>query len=215
MANKSAHALDFTLQRLGEGRKGLYLWTFTLPDTCSVQAACSKWRNLCRDLVRQVGMRGVRVYEMHPSGHGLHVHVVCLKWHDVNVVREYAGMHGWGRINVTVISVSSLSYVSKYLRKSKRSGYLKGIRIWDCLGKIKEFRTRVKDIEINTSFTRLLKSIKTMTISAMFPHVSLNDYKAINWYRYLTAMALYWSGNYGEALGHKKYYVYPAIPAVN
>lgn len=43
-------------------------WTFTLPCVLHPKDAASLWRCLCRDLVRSVGFRGVRVFELHPPG---------------------------------------------------------------------------------------------------------------------------------------------------
>lgn len=133
------------------------MWTFTLPVVLQPREAARKWQLLQRDLVRSLGMYGVRVFEAHPGGHGLHVHMVVSGRYDVNQVRPLCLRHGWGRINV--IRVSAPQYVAKYLTKSSRGlGWSwRGLRMWSILGKKlwPSLPTRVLDV-INVSLERHL-----------------------------------------------------------
>ena len=92
-------------------------------------------------------MRGVRVFELHPGGHGLHVHVVTDQYYRVEDVRAALRGTGWGRIHVTRCS-SGAEYVAKYVGKARRSGELKGVRLWAAFGIPRDQRTCVRDIEV-------------------------------------------------------------------
>ena len=123
------------------------MWTFTLPVKMAPKVAACMWRELSRELVRNLKMWGIRVFEPHPGGHGLHVHAVVSGFYDVNAVRKIASAHGWGRINV--VPVHDPEYVAKYLSKSRRPPDWRGIRLWSAFGKkITEWvPSKVKDIE--------------------------------------------------------------------
>jgi len=157
--NKTACACQFSLEALGRGRDTVYLWTFTSPDVVPVDVCSQRWALLQRDLVRSMGVQGVRVYEMHPGGHGLHVHLVVRNRIDVTAVRALSYKHGFGRINVVKIPASESAYVAKYLTKSRRVNVLKGVRLWACIGK-PDGASKVKDIVIDSRITRLLSIVK-------------------------------------------------------
>jgi len=154
--NKTGISCIWSIRQILEGKKWAYLWTFTFSERLPIAAACCRWQLLQRDLVRSVGFRGVRVYELHPGGHGLHIHLVTGRRHDVRIVREFSQKNGFGRIHVKPIPAVSADYVAKYLTKSKREPALKGRRLWSCLG----FQgSRVKDVEIDSPISREMKKI--------------------------------------------------------
>ena len=143
---KSKLACQYNIGNLAKGRDYLYLWTFTFPDVVSYRHGADRWMKAQRDLVRSAEFYGVRVYEIHPGGHGLHIHVVTNRRFDVRVIRGICEKHGFGRINVVRIPVDRGKYISKYITKSRDLIY-KGCRVWAVIGKkFFDVYTRVSDI---------------------------------------------------------------------
>jgi len=94
---KSKAAFLFASQTLGKQR--LYLWTFTFKEVLAVKETRKHWNHLLTLLLREwPSVQGLRVFELHPSGHGLHVHLITNQFIDVNRGRELAIRAGWGRI---------------------------------------------------------------------------------------------------------------------
>jgi len=161
MAGKSQVACRFTLESLFE-RGACYLWTFTFREAHSVSEGFRAWGLAQRDLVDKLGFRGVRVAELHPGGHGLHIHVVALGYYDVDHVRYVACRYGFGRINVSKrIKSNGLLYVTKYLSKERLPG-LCGRRLWATVGGgIESFKTRVRDVQCHSLRSRCLKAVRS------------------------------------------------------
>lgn len=152
---KSRLALRANVQNYGR-----YFWTFTLPFEASPLETCALWDALRRRLVKSLGFSGIRVYEFHPGGHGLHVHVVTWGYYDVRLVRVISDAVGWGRIHVVKIRGRNRSRICDYLAKyvckfmrTKSSLYVKGMRIWGVFGKIPvSSRYRISDIVCKSVF---------------------------------------------------------------
>jgi hypothetical protein len=131
---------------------------------------------------QQAGLKGIRAFEMHPGGHGLHVHVVTESWFDVSEIRrlwtgratEWEG----GRIHAARVPVAQAAYIGKYLSKSKRPPCLKGARLWAGVG---GFETnKVRDIECRSAlangirfFRATLDGFKSLSFFAQKGYVSL------------------------------------------
>jgi hypothetical protein len=146
MGMKSKCACEFSIERI----ENPYLWTFTLPVWLEPKTAAALWTGLARDLARKFGMCGIRVFEPHPKGHGLHVHAVVSGWFPVGLVRYCTALHGWGRIHACKIKKGEGVYIAKYLSKSKRNEGWKGIRLWGAFGQknARDWKpSKVKDIE--------------------------------------------------------------------
>ena len=133
---RSKIACEFSCERLCGNGFG-YLWTFTFKELLPINVACELWQNLARDLVRKLGVFGLRVFELHPGGHGLHIHLLTCARFDVCQVRKLSDFHGFGRINVVKIPCDACTYVAKYVSKShsERDAVLKGRRLWQPVGK--------------------------------------------------------------------------------
>lgn len=127
-------ACEESIKNFLAGRKRAYLWTFTLPDMVEPRQGAERWCNLSRRLKLKLKFAGIRVYELHPGGHGLHVHVICRSWYNVNVVRVLAEGCGFGRINVTYIDASRGVYIAKYLNKALGDGNVGRLRWWGVMG---------------------------------------------------------------------------------
>jgi hypothetical protein len=156
-------ACEFSLDKLASSLTGgarVRMWTFTMPGLYKPKETAKAWVSLRKELQRVLGFWGIRVYELHPGGHGLHVHLVTSGWFNVNAVRVIVERLGWGRVNVRLMN-GGISYVAKYLHKASRSGVLKGLRLWDIVGqKLAPFiRTRIKDVESDTTVGRAYRSL--------------------------------------------------------
>lgn len=146
--NKSNVAYLFTCRSMAKGLSSLYFWTFTLPAELDISEAISLWNYLLTELRRSCDFRrGVRVFELHPGGHGLHVHCLMTRYFDVHDIRRRCRQCGWGRVHVKrVLGIDSqIDYVGKYLSKM-RPVELKGVRLWSTLGLPNELCSRVRDI---------------------------------------------------------------------
>jgi len=153
---KSAGAFGHNIKFLANNTEQMYFWTFTFPVVLHPKDGALKWQGLCRELRRSVGFRGVRVFELHPNGHGLHVHVATPDFYDVNLVRNISNRHGFGRLNVKRWCMNDIEqaaqYMGKYLMKSVKSWggvSLKGMRWWDVFGM--DDKIRVKDVWVEST----------------------------------------------------------------
>jgi len=147
--------MELTNNAYFKGFSKCYLWTFTFRDVVSKSEYRECWQKL-QTYLRRIsstdpvygGFHGIKAVELHPSGHGYHVHIITREKYDVNVIRPIAIICGWGRIHVKKIPVERSLYIGKYLSKQKRETALKGLWLWS---KIRISKTLLKDlIQINT-----------------------------------------------------------------
>ena len=161
MSIKSRMACIFSIR----GIKNPHMWTFTYADTPAPRDAANRWRCLARELVRGLNMWGVRVFENHPKGHGLHVHLIVSGFYDVNEVRKLSDKYGFGRIHV--LEKENPEYVAKYLTKGRRVKGWEGIRLWGCVGakiypswvpsKVKNVKSKTRIGDIYKQLSEILK----------------------------------------------------------
>jgi hypothetical protein len=166
---KSKLALQQNIELLSENG-GLKFWTFTLPYEYHPYKAGQMWGDLCRELKRSLGFSGVRVFELHPNGHGLHVHVVTNDFIRVEHVRPICKRFGWGRVHVKKIgSEKAKNYLAKYLckqRKAWEGAKLVGVRWWGVFGKI-EKKCRVSDISCVSVQGEIFKNIPAWVVCSV------------------------------------------------
>jgi hypothetical protein len=145
---KSRTAFKFNVESLFESSEsGVYFWTSTFKDVLTVKEASKRWSAFSKEVVRELGVYGLRVYELHDE-HGLHVHWLVHRFLPVRVVRQIAQRHGFGRIHVQRCGKWVGDYLAKYLSKEVRAVCLKGKRLWAAFGEIRW--CRVKDIEVKS-----------------------------------------------------------------
>lgn len=162
--SKSAEVCAMAIDSLLAGRESCRLWTFTVPRKQPPRVTASMWSLLQRDLVRSLHFQAVRVFELHPGGHGLHVHAVTPHFYPVDWVRVLTNSHGWGRIHVKVVPACAAGYVTKYLSKQFWRPYreLRGMRLWACVGRNADWQgVSCKNVEFQSpsvSFYRALAS---------------------------------------------------------
>lgn len=178
---RTAAAFRLSLQQLAQGgpqpHGRLRLWTFTLPtvkSTAEAKEMCNRLLSLLR--LRFPRMWAIRVFELHHA-HGLHVHLVTPNWLYVGDVRAMAESVGWGRINVRTIPVTAAgNYLSKKFGRRERC--LAGWRLWDSIGKW--VSTRVKDVVVNSAFTRIYQACKRR-LGWESNHDFLHRMRIVNW----------------------------------
>jgi len=137
--NRSALALWWTIKDLIDHDR-CYFWTVTainrVPDSWFGNMHSMFMKHM-RDAARAGklprGWGGVRVFEPHPGGHGLHSHLVLKCRMNVNVVRECAKRAGLGRVHVSPkpVTMGMGHYLCKYLMKGSE---MAGVRRWACVG---------------------------------------------------------------------------------
>jgi hypothetical protein len=137
------------------------MWTFTLRECVDVKAGARLWSRLWSDVLRRIGFRGVRFYELHRGGHGLHVHFLTPVFVPVDDVRDAIRSHlageAWGAgfgVDVQEVGEGGILYALKYVRKARRCLALKGVRLWARCGVQGE---RCKDIRIDTARGRVAR----------------------------------------------------------
>lgn len=153
---KSRAAFEFNVQHLGPQ---LNFWTFTLRRVHALADARRLWKNLQNALARAFpDLQAVRVFELHPGGHGLHVHLVTPDYLRVEAVRAVLyKMEGvpWGRLHVEKVSSGIERYLAKYLTKQHRARSLRSVRLWAVINAraFGDKLSKVKNIVINTPFS--------------------------------------------------------------
>lgn len=120
MTSKSKHC--FRLERVLSSFHDAVFLTLTTADVVSLAELRARWRKFRHDYLRHVGkVAYVCVFEVHPMGHGFHIHVVFDRgFLPVQVIRKYAHFAGFGRIHIerAFDLVRASQYLVKYLSKS-------------------------------------------------------------------------------------------------
>ncbi len=136
-------------------RRPDYSRCFTFADMPKIEDAAQRWRHFINWLVRNDNrVYGVRMYEL-IEFHGLHIHAPINQRISVRRFRPMTRRYGFGRIHVKPVIRAVADYLGKYLTKQGRTAWLKGKRLWACFGKSE--KTRVKDIIVESNFTRVVK----------------------------------------------------------
>jgi len=118
-----------------------YFWTVTMKE----RQPDSYFGNMHGRFMRNMGHAaasgrihewwgGVRVFEPHPGGHGLHSHLILRNRMPWEVVKDCAELAGLGRVNVhpKKVELPLVRYLCKYLTKSAKE--MSGVRRWACVG---------------------------------------------------------------------------------
>jgi len=160
---RSKMALRFSARALFALTGRPYFWTFTLRECVDVKTAMQSWNKLQKSLhhwglhpkTGEQTIFGVRAFELHPGGHGVHVHVLLNRYLHVHVMRKRCEQFGFGWIHVVRIRNSGQAneiadYMSKYMNKQDRPECFKGCRLWAAIGKWGA--SKCSDIEIESEF---------------------------------------------------------------
>lgn len=104
---------DDTIKKL-MFKKCVFL-TLTTPDVCDYVDIRERWRNLRHWLVRRLGKPSyIMNYEIHPKGHGWHIHAVFTCYIDLKKHLRKIRSFGFGRVDVRMVTTR---FVSEYLTK--------------------------------------------------------------------------------------------------
>jgi len=145
-----ALAVRWTCERF----KDCKFWTFTFKTPHTPKEGAKKWDNLRRSIVREwTEARLVRVFELHPSGHGLHVHAVTPDWLSVRRMITFSKRAGFGRVHVvrwdTKAGMQAGEYIAKYLSKARPECF-KGKRLYGFVGIPADDATLQRDISFSS-----------------------------------------------------------------
>lgn len=75
-----------------------FYWTFTFADEVLEKGEAQKRFKPLVDLIRARGGEHLEFWELHPSGHGWHVHLLTDLYLDVNWLRPWLVRRRWGPI---------------------------------------------------------------------------------------------------------------------
>lgn len=142
----------------------LKFWTFTFKQ-CTTPDECSRAWNHFLTLIRKEWpeAQAVRVFELHPGGHGMHVHLATPAWLAVRRMLGLAKRAGFGRIGVVLWKEDKLTagqYLAKYLTK-ERPPCLKGRRLVGYINM--PDRTRYDDIETTGIVADMWKALARLS----------------------------------------------------
>jgi len=160
---RSKMALRFAVRALFSKSERPYFWTFTTRECVAVTVALEMWNRLQKSLYEygkhpktgEQTIIGLRCFELHPGGHGVHVHCLLNRRLNIHAVRRRCRQFGFGWIHVVRVRNEDQAdkiadYMGKYMSKEERPECFKGRRLWAAIGKWGA--TRCKDIEIESEF---------------------------------------------------------------
>lgn len=164
---KSPGAFLLSVERLDKRARWVF-WTFTFARAQSVPDACRMWSKASKMLVRKLGFRGVRVFEMH-EWHGVHVHVVTDRVYSIEKVKAICERYRFGRIGCDWVRTHGRTsfYLVKYLTKAAREECMKRRRLWQCVGMD---GCRVRDVEINSSTAEAHRAVRPWIVAMQRSH---------------------------------------------
>lgn len=124
-----------------KNNKGLCFLTLTTRDVVTIHEIRERWRNLRHYLVEREGdMKYVMNYELHPKGHGWHIHAVFNKYINLRRGGVYQlRRYGFGMISIKKVdNIGVAEYLSKHCLKAYRGcskelqGQSKRLRLVNC-----------------------------------------------------------------------------------
>lgn len=130
------------LARFSKDNQGMCFMTFTTKDVVTIHQIRERWRNLRHFLIEREGkgIKYVMNYELHPKGHGWHIHAVFNRYINLRAGGLYRlRRYGFNIINVKrVDSLGVAEYLSKHCLKAYRGcskalqGQSKRLRLVNC-----------------------------------------------------------------------------------
>lgn len=113
---------DLLIKFMDGGKKCVFL-TLTTPDVVDISEIRLRWRGLRHYLCEVFGgdAKYVMNYEIHPKGHGWHIHSVWNRYIPLRRFLPKIRSFGFGRVNVEkVTSIGVADYLSKHCLKAYR-----------------------------------------------------------------------------------------------
>lgn len=111
------------LEEFARNNDGMVFMTMTTPDVVGYHDIRARWRNVRHFICEKYkGIRYVQNYELHPGGHGWHIHAVFNRPINLRGGRLYKlRSYGFGMINIKRVTTLGVSlYLSKHCLKAYR-----------------------------------------------------------------------------------------------
>ena len=104
------------------GSKGCVFLTMTTPDVVDIYEIRCRWRRVRHFLVERFpGVKYVMNFEIHPKGHGWHVHSVWNRYIPLIAVLDKFHQDGFGRVDIRRVNSKGVSdYLTKHALKAYR-----------------------------------------------------------------------------------------------
>lgn len=118
---KSVRCED-VLNAFMDGAKGCVFFTLTTPDVVDIYEIRKRWRKVRHYLVEKYpGVKYVMNYEIHPKGHGWHIHSVWNCFIPLRAVLGKLSDCGFGRVDIRRVNTKGVSdYLTKHALKAYR-----------------------------------------------------------------------------------------------
>lgn len=114
---------DDVLNSFMDSSQGCVFFTLTTPDVVGILEIRKRWRNLRHYLVELFGkdVKYVMNYEIHPNGHGWHIHSVWNRYIPLRTHFAKIQSFGFGRMDVRKVDTQGVSdYLTKHALKAYR-----------------------------------------------------------------------------------------------
>ena len=105
-----------------DGSKGCVFFTLTTPDVVDIYEIRRRWRKVRHFLCEKYcGIKYVMNYEIHPKGHGWHIHSVWNQYIPLRAVLGKLSECGFGRVDIRRVNTKGVSdYLTKHALKAYR-----------------------------------------------------------------------------------------------
>ena len=102
-------------------RRSCFFLTLTTPKRVELIDIREMWRNFRHDFARLLHFNYIMNYELHPRGHGWHIHAIIDKYLPLRKYLSRIHKHGFGRTNIKVATTKTISdYLTKHIIKAYR-----------------------------------------------------------------------------------------------
>ena len=101
-----------------------YFMTLTTVDVVDYFEIRERWRNLRHWFVRRLKVRYIQNFELHPYGHGWHIHLVVDNFVPLKKYLRKIQSFGFGRIDIRRVYTKEISeyLTNEHFRREKNRG---------------------------------------------------------------------------------------------
>lgn len=110
------------LRSFMDSSKGCVFLTLTTPDVVDIYEIRKRWRGVRHFLCEKYpGVKYVMNFEIHPKGHGWHIHSVWNRYIPLKVVFDKLRWYGFGRVDISKVRRRGVAdYLTKHALKAYR-----------------------------------------------------------------------------------------------
>lgn len=168
---RKARCEDLLKLFLSQSQFNVFL-TLTTPDVVDIVEIRQRWRSLRHYLVELFGsdVKYVMNYEIHPKGHGWHIHSVWNRYIPLKEFLPKIQSFGFGRVDVRKAgSVGVADYLSKHCLKayrgiSRKDGGCSRLRLVNCSRGLPRLSDYVWESDLKKSVDCLFKQLSTFGV---------------------------------------------------